>query len=189
MVFQSQYIQNDISEDDDSIEHYGVMGMHWGVIRGERYRKKSERLSKHADKLERKSEKRQINISKKTKKYDQRSQQREMKIGSSNSDRKNDKLWNQSLKDSSKAEKYSSKYMAERNGESGYGKKAKETRAKANSYNQSYEKLKESVNKQHGDKNAYDFVVSSEKEYKRALAKSLVGVAAYMSVSSLLLFR
>ena len=162
MVFQSQYIQNDISEDDDSIEHYGVQGMHWGVIRGERYRKKGERLSKHADKLERKSQKRQIDISKKTKKYDRRSQQREMQISSSNSGRKNDKLWNQSRKDLSKAEKYSSKYMSERDGESGYGKKAKAAREKANSYKQAYEKLRESVNKECGNKNAYDFAVSSE---------------------------
>lgn len=27
MSFQSQYIQNDISEADDSIKHYGVLGM------------------------------------------------------------------------------------------------------------------------------------------------------------------
>lgn len=33
MSFQSQYIQNDISEDDDSIEHYGVLGMKLGVRR------------------------------------------------------------------------------------------------------------------------------------------------------------
>lgn len=33
MSFQSQYIQNDISEDDDSIEHYGVLGMKCGVRR------------------------------------------------------------------------------------------------------------------------------------------------------------
>lgn len=43
MSFQSQYIQNDISEDDDSIEHYGTLGMKWGVHRAERYRKASER--------------------------------------------------------------------------------------------------------------------------------------------------
>lgn len=43
MSFQSQYIQNDISEDDDSIEHYGTLGMKWGVHRAERYRKSSER--------------------------------------------------------------------------------------------------------------------------------------------------
>lgn len=43
MSFKSQYIQNDISEDDDSIEHYGTLGMKWGVHRAERYRKSSER--------------------------------------------------------------------------------------------------------------------------------------------------
>lgn len=31
MTFQSQYIQNDISEDEDSIEHHGIKGMKWGV--------------------------------------------------------------------------------------------------------------------------------------------------------------
>lgn len=30
MSFKSQYIQNDILDDEDSIEYYGVLGMRWG---------------------------------------------------------------------------------------------------------------------------------------------------------------